>query len=157
MGSAAGTSARSEDDPVGSSAQLESSLGAPRGGQPTAAAPPSPASTAPDPATTPSSSLIPVATAPSSPVLDAGEAPTPQRPTTRLQAGITKPKQFTDGTVRYGLHGNFCATGEPESFHEALREPKWKCDALKIHQIKSRARVFRLKTARRQNPSPNPF
>jgi hypothetical protein len=32
----------------------------------------------------------------------------------------------------------------------------YKCDALKIYQIKSRARVFRSKTARRQSPSPNP-
>jgi hypothetical protein len=31
------------------------------------------------------------------------------------------------------------------------------CDALKIHQIKTRARVLRLKVIRRQNPNPNPF
>ena len=34
-----------------------------------------------------------------------------------------KPRKFTDGTVCYG---NFCATGEPESFQEALEEPRWK-------------------------------
>lgn len=32
-----------------------------------------------------------------------------QRPRTRLQSGIVKPKQFTDGTIRYG---NICSTGE---------------------------------------------
>jgi hypothetical protein len=34
---------------------------------------------------------------------------------------------------------------------------KGQCDALKIHQIKSRARMLCLKAVRRQNPSPNPF
>jgi hypothetical protein len=32
-----------------------------------------------------------------------------------------------------------------------------RCDALRIHQIKSRARMLCLKAVRRQNPSPNPF
>lgn len=48
---------------------------------------------------------------------------TPQGPRTRLQQGIVKPRKFTDGTVCYG---NFSATGEPEPFHEALEEPRWK-------------------------------
>jgi hypothetical protein len=36
-------------------------------------------------------------------------------------------------------------------------DPQPGCDALRIHQIKSRARVLCLKAVRRQNPSPNPF
>jgi len=40
------------------------------------------------------------------------------RPHTRLQSGITKPKVYTDGTVRYA---NLCAVGEPTSVDEALK------------------------------------
>jgi histone deacetylase 1/2 len=40
-----------------------------------------------------------------------------------LQSGITKPKQFTDGTIRYG---NLCSTREPQSVQEALGDPNWK-------------------------------
>jgi hypothetical protein len=50
-------------------------------------------------------------------------SPEAQRPRTRLQSGIIKPKQFTDGTIRYG---NLCSTGEPESLQEALVDPNWK-------------------------------
>lgn len=45
------------------------------------------------------------------------------RPKTRLQSAITKPKKFTDGTVRYGL---FCSTGEPKNLDEALSDSNWK-------------------------------
>jgi hypothetical protein len=54
------------------------------------------------------------------PVPSLPEAP---RPRTRLQSGITEPKQFTDGTIRYG---NLCSTGEPQSLQEALGDPNWK-------------------------------
>jgi hypothetical protein len=39
------------------------------------------------------------------------------RPRTRLQGGIRKPKQYTDGTIRYGCLTTF---GEPQNLDEAL-------------------------------------
>lgn len=51
------------------------------------------------------------------------EAPTVLRPRTRLQAGIRQPKQFKDGTVRYGL---LTTTGEPNNLDEAFGNPNWK-------------------------------
>jgi histone deacetylase 1/2 len=47
----------------------------------------------------------------------------PLRPKTRSQSGIRKEKQFTDGTVRYGL---FAANGEPNNLEEALGNENWK-------------------------------
>jgi hypothetical protein len=47
----------------------------------------------------------------------------PLRPRTRSQSGIRKEKQFTDGTVRYGL---FAANGEPNNLEEALGNENWK-------------------------------
>lgn len=45
-------------------------------------------------------------------------------PRTRLQQGISKPKQFTDGTVRYG---NAAARiTEPSSVSKALADPQWR-------------------------------
>jgi hypothetical protein len=44
-------------------------------------------------------------------------------PHTRLQAGICKPKIFTDGTVRYGL---ISATEEPIDLSSALHDLHWK-------------------------------
>lgn len=38
------------------------------------------------------------------------DAPTPDHPRTRLQAGILQPKVYTDGTVCYGC---YTSTGEP--------------------------------------------
>jgi hypothetical protein len=46
-----------------------------------------------------------------------------QRPRTRLQSGIVRPKKFTDGTIRYGMYSS---TGEPSDLNEALGNPKWK-------------------------------
>jgi hypothetical protein len=46
-----------------------------------------------------------------------------QYPKTKSQSGISKPKVFTDGTVRYGF---FSSTGEPSNLSEALGDPKWK-------------------------------
>jgi histone deacetylase 1/2 len=54
---------------------------------------------------------------------DADAGVEPQRPKTRLQSGISKPKVFTDGTVRYAY---FTSTGEPSSLSEALGDPRWK-------------------------------
>jgi hypothetical protein len=42
---------------------------------------------------------------------------------TRLQGGIRKPKEFTDGSVRYG---NVAISSEPLNLHEALTVPHWK-------------------------------
>jgi hypothetical protein len=44
----------------------------------------------------------------------------PQRPTTRLQQGISKPKSYTDGTVRWCMVAT-SPTVEPTSVDEALR------------------------------------
>jgi histone deacetylase 1/2 len=50
-------------------------------------------------------------------------APEPQRPKTRLQSGIVKPKSLYDGMIRYSF---FSMTGEPNSVQEALANSKWK-------------------------------
>jgi hypothetical protein len=47
----------------------------------------------------------------------------PQRPNTRLQAGIRKPKVYRDGTVRYGF---LAESGEPRSLEDALGDKNWK-------------------------------
>jgi hypothetical protein len=66
---------------------------------------------------------------PSSPLpADASSPPTDARPRTRIQAGIRKPKVYTDGTIRYGC---YTSTGEPSNLDEALRDKKWH-DAMDI-------------------------
>lgn len=50
------------------------------------------------------------------------------RPRTRLQGGISKPKIYTDGTVRYSC---FTSTGEPSNLEEALGNKHWK-DAMNL-------------------------
>ena len=45
------------------------------------------------------------------------------RSRTRLQAGIRKPKIYTDGTVRYG---NLAVCDEPTNISAALSDPNWK-------------------------------
>jgi histone deacetylase 1/2 len=45
------------------------------------------------------------------------------RPRTRLQSGVSQPKKFTDGTIRYAY---FCSTGEPSSTTEGFADPRWK-------------------------------
>jgi hypothetical protein len=50
-----------------------------------------------------------------------------QRPTTRLSHGITKPKTYTDGTIRYnGKFGFLALSGEPHNLSEALHDKNWK-------------------------------
>nr|ABA95721.1 retrotransposon protein, putative, Ty1-copia subclass [Oryza sativa Japonica Group] len=46
-----------------------------------------------------------------------------QRPVTRSQHGVHRPKKYTDGTVRYGC---LTETGEPSSLQEALSSANWK-------------------------------
>jgi histone deacetylase 1/2 len=50
--------------------------------------------------------------------------PPSERPRTRLQHGIRKPKVYTDGTVRYGHLA--VASEEPSSLNDALSDPNWK-------------------------------
>jgi histone deacetylase 1/2 len=47
----------------------------------------------------------------------------PTGPQTRLQQGIRQPKQYTDGTVRYGM---LASTGEPRNLSAALTDPHWR-------------------------------
>jgi hypothetical protein len=67
------------------------------------------------------SGLLPRSSAPLSPV--AVPVPPLDRPRTRLQSGVSQPKKFTDGTIRYAY---FCSTGEPSSTTEAFADPRWK-------------------------------
>lgn len=48
-------------------------------------------------------------------------SPTVHRPTTRLQHGISKPKVYTDGTVRWGMLST-TSTEEPAIVSEALQD-----------------------------------
>jgi hypothetical protein len=42
-----------------------------------------------------------------------------QRPTTRLQQGIRKPKQYSDGTIRYnGKFGLLSHVAEPQNLED---------------------------------------
>lgn len=50
-------------------------------------------------------------------------APPPPCVRTRLQEGIRQPKQYTDGTVRYGM---FSSTGESGNLSEALNDSNWR-------------------------------
>jgi hypothetical protein len=50
-------------------------------------------------------------------------APSPPHGRTRLQSGIRKQKNYTDGTVRYGL---LTTTGEPASTQDALSDTRWR-------------------------------
>lgn len=109
-------------DPVGSALPVGgSSAPAPR-------SPPSPVTSSspqPDPSqgevmesagssTAPGSTDSPVATA----------ASPPRQPTTRAQHGISKPKIYTDGTVRW-CNQIASPTSEPSTLADALGDPKW--------------------------------
>jgi hypothetical protein len=54
---------------------------------------------------------------------DGDSSPEPPRPCTRLQGGIRKPRQYTDGTIRYGM---FSSIGELENLAEALGDEIWR-------------------------------
>jgi hypothetical protein len=49
--------------------------------------------------------------------------PEAQHVRTRLQSGISKPKIYTDSTIRYA---NLSSTGEPQNLDEALNDPNWR-------------------------------
>lgn len=57
--------------------------------------------------------------------------PAPSRLRTRLQHGIRKPKEYTDGTVKYGL---LSITGEPNNLEDALQDKRWK-DAMDLELL----------------------
>jgi hypothetical protein len=46
-----------------------------------------------------------------------------QRPCTRMQNNIVKPKWLFPGMIKYA---NFYSTGEPELVKGALADPRWK-------------------------------
>ena len=46
------------------------------------------------------------------------------RPATHLQSSITKPKIYTNGTVRWGMLAD-TADVEPTTVEKALSDPKW--------------------------------
>lgn len=66
--------------------------------------------------------VIPAATTSSSTASTADQIN--QRPTTRLQHGITKPKTYSDGTVHWCMLGT-ADLGEPSTVSEALQDEKW--------------------------------
>jgi histone deacetylase 1/2 len=43
---------------------------------------------------------------------------------TRLQRGISKPKIYTDGTVRWSMFSHYCVE-EPATVEQALGDSKW--------------------------------
>jgi hypothetical protein len=46
-------------------------------------------------------------------------------PRTRAQAGIHKPKRYTDGTIRYG-YGCLATAKEPTNIDDAFGNSNWK-------------------------------
>jgi len=56
--------------------------------------------------------------------VDPAVTSTPQRPVTRLQKGISKPKVYTDGTVRW-CNLVTSTDGEPSTVAAALGDKNW--------------------------------
>jgi hypothetical protein len=148
----AGSGGRSEADAPGASEVVGTCPSSPRGGNaPGAHAATPPAAGAMNPPATGGVTVPPAASLPSLPadVSSAGSSTPPgspappstasmapaspppasspvadvPRPRTRLQGGIVKPKQYTDGCIRWC---NACVTGEPSTVQEALGDPRWK-------------------------------
>jgi hypothetical protein len=69
----------------------------------------------------PSLGSVPGSAVPSCSV--AAHVPPVERPHTWLQSGVTKPKKFTNGTIRYAY---FCSTSEPSSTAKAFTDSRWK-------------------------------
>jgi hypothetical protein len=67
--------------------------------------------------------MAPAATTPSDSTPPADTTP-PRHPVTRLQHEISRPKIYTDGTVRWGMTTT-TMTEEPATVEEALGDPKW--------------------------------
>jgi len=67
----------------------------------------------------------------------------PLRPVTRLQRGIVKPKEYTDGTVRWCMH-TLVQPEEPNSVEEALLNPSWASAMESEHQALLRNTTWHL-------------
>jgi hypothetical protein len=67
----------------------------------------------------------------------AGAAASPPGIRTCLQKGISQPKKYTDGTIRYGM---LASIGEPSNLSAALNTPHWRAamhdeyDALMVNK-----------------------
>ena len=68
---------------------------------------------------------------------------TAQRPVTRLQHGIQKPKVYTDGTIRWGLSSS-SSPSEPTSVTEALRDKRWVSAMNSEHQALLKNKTWHL-------------
>jgi hypothetical protein len=64
----------------------------------------------------------------------------PAPPHTRSHAGITKPKIYSDGTVRYA----YTASGEPYMVKEALPSPSWKATMIDEYNALMRNKTWTL-------------
>jgi len=71
------------------------------------------------------------------------EVPAVSRPVTRLQHGISKPKIYTDGTVRW-CNQVVINPEEPVSIVEAMNDPKWAAAMDSEHQALLRNKTWRL-------------
>ena len=90
------------------------------------------------------SSAVELATAPTT--TSDGAAPSngaAQWPVTRLQRGIVKPKEYTDGTVRWCMNTQV-KSKEPSSVEDALRDPKWAAAMESEHQALLRNKTWHL-------------
>lgn len=70
-------------------------------------------------------------------------APDVQRPATRLQHGIHRPKTYTDGTVRWCMNVK-SSPKEPSTLDEALRDHNWAAAMNNEHQALLRNRTWHL-------------
>ena len=69
--------------------------------------------------------------------------PSSHQHATRLRQGISKPKQFTDGTVRWCMHSKSIAE-EPATVGDALRDPNWVAAMDVEHEALLRNRTWHL-------------
>lgn len=78
------------------------------------------------------------------PLPSASSPPPPpvQQRVTRLQHGISKPKQFTNGTVRWGMSAT--SSEEPATVHVALSDPRWVAAMDVEHEALQRNKTWHL-------------
>jgi hypothetical protein len=105
--------------PHQTSAPIELDVTAP-GPTPTLVPATSPVRACPSAPLTTTASAVPPASSLVRPTTSGVAPPSPAR--TRLRAGISRPKIFTDGTVRYGM----ITTGTPYNLKEALSNTDWR-------------------------------
>ena len=75
--------------------------------------------------------------------VDPAVAATSSRPVTRLQRGIMKPKEYTDGTVHWCMNAQ-AQSEEPSSVEEALQDQKWASAMENEHQALLRNKTWHL-------------